>query len=179
MISDPTCYRWILGMAFLWMIPECSTAESVNYNQDVRPILSDRCFICHGPDSENRKADLRLDQSDIAYSEIKGSNGRHYIDPGNPDNSELITRIFTEDPDDQMPPSESNLSLSDAERNTLLQWVREGAEYQGHCAFTPLRPVKVPTVENSQHIQNPIDQLVQSNLEKELMVTKPEASAER
>ena len=112
-------------------------AEKIDFNFEVRPLLSDRCFFCHGPDPKNRKKDLRLDTREGALSVIK---------PGDPDGSELIERIVTNDPDEVMPPPASHLELSEAERGIIRRWIAEGADYKGHWAFeTPAVKPAHPT----------------------------------
>ena len=104
----------------------------LEYNRDVRPILSDKCFKCHGPDSAARKAELRLDIRDNALA--KHENGIPVV-PGKPDESGLLQRIETDDPDDHMPPKKSNLRLSKNEIAVLRRWIAEGAEYQPHWSL--------------------------------------------
>src|SRR5205807_213922 len=102
-------------------------AKPVDYNFQIRPILSDRCFICHGPDEKKRKADLRLDKSDSAF-------GRGVIVPGHPEKSPVVERITTTGRD-HMPPRKSNLSLSQEEIELIQRWVAEGAQYKPHWAL--------------------------------------------
>src|SRR5688572_26844579 len=99
------------------------TAGLIDFNFDIKPILSDRCFKCHGPDPNNRKADLRLDIEANAYAALKNNPGTHSIVPGKPDQSELVRRVLSTDPQYMMPPPESNLSLTDSEKNLLKRWV--------------------------------------------------------
>ncbi|MFT5467206.1 MAG: hypothetical protein ACI8UO_002310, partial [Verrucomicrobiales bacterium] len=105
----------------------CAAAE-VEFNRDIRPILSDNCFKCHGPDSASRKADLRLDREEDA---------RDAIDPGNPKGSELIARVFHDDPDEVMPPPDSNLKLSASQQQLLRDWIAQGAKWEAHWALIP------------------------------------------
>src|SRR5260370_7050369 len=116
--------------------------ENLQFNRDIRPILSDRCFKCHGPDSASRKAGLRLDRAEDAYAERKKSHGSPIV-PGQPEQSLLCRRVFSTNQDEMLPPPESNLALSSAERDTLRPWIAEGAEYQPHSAFIPL-PASCP-----------------------------------
>src|SRR6185503_16794968 len=101
--------------------------EKVDFNYHIKPLLSDRCYACHGPDEKARKANLRLDQKEEAFKPRKG--GEIVIAPGKPDESELIRRITTKDPDDQMPPPKSNLSLGADEIQLLRRWIEQGAEW--------------------------------------------------
>ncbi|MCA8990913.1 MAG: DUF1553 domain-containing protein [Planctomycetaceae bacterium] len=145
-------------------------AEPLEYNRDVRPILADTCFKCHGPDSAARKAELRLDQREAAVE--SGA-----IAPGNSGDSGIIARIFTNDPDELMPPPDSHKELTDAQKQILKRWVDEGAEYQPHWSFiAPQRP-EVPTVSNPQWVVNPIDAFVLARLDAEGL--KPADPADR
>ena len=119
----------------------CLAAEDkVSFNFEVRPILSDKCFFCHGPDEDDRKAKLRLDTAEGAYKALK--KGRIPIKPGSPEESHVWKRIITDDEDDLMPPPDSNLTLTDKEKQTIKKWIEQGAEYRKHWAFEPL-PEKV------------------------------------
>ena len=111
---------------------EAGAAEKLGFNSDIRALLSDKCFFCHGPDPKNRKADLRLDVRDVAV-EMKA------IVPGKPEESEIIKRVLTTDADDHMPPAKSKLDgFTPAEVELLKRWIAEGAEYEPHWAFIPL-----------------------------------------
>jgi len=113
-------------------------AGTVGFNRDVRPILSEKCYHCHGPDAKQRKADLRLDVPEVAMK--SGA-----IVPGHPEKSEMIGRILTTDSDDHMPPAKAKMSpLSATEIETLKKWIAEGAEYEPHWAFIPLKPAAAP-----------------------------------
>ena len=118
-------------------------ATTVNFDRQIRPLLSDRCFRCHGPDSAKRKAKLRLDTRDGAMKTLK--DGWAIVKPFDPDKSELIRRIFNASDDERMPPPESHLSLLPAERALLRRWVTEGADYRPHWSFIPVGSVPVPT----------------------------------
>ena len=107
---------------------------TIEFNRDVRPILAENCFRCHGPDSASRKADLRLDRREAAVE-------HEAIIPGKPDESELIERIFSTDPDEVMPPPAIHKELKPAEKELLKHWIAAGAEYQPHWSFiAPVRP---------------------------------------
>lgn len=137
-------------------------ADSVTFNRDVRPILSDKCFHCHGPDSATREADLRLDQEQSAILE---RDGYHVIKAGDVQNSELIKRILSHDADDMMPPSDSGRSLSNDEKQTLLKWVEQGAKWEGHWSFiAPQRPA-MPVVGDAVWPRSAIDRFVLRRLE--------------
>src|SRR6476659_2200631 len=96
---------------------------AIQYNRDVRPILFENCFSCHGPDSASRQAELRLDKRGVAVD-------KKAILPGNPDSSEMIRRVMSDDPDEQMPPPVTKKKLNDTEKQTLVRWIKAGAEYQ-------------------------------------------------
>jgi len=151
-----------------------SAKEKLRFNRDIRPILSDACFHCHGPDEKERKGGLRLDLAEKAF--LPGKSGLVPITPGNPDESEMLVRIFLESGDsDFMPPPESGKSLTAAQRDTLKRWIEEGAEYEGHWAFEkPERPV-LPAGKEAQH---PVDAFLSDRLEKEGLAILPEADRE-
>ena len=127
------CVRVVL-LSILFFAVTCGgpalAADRLQYNRDVRPILADKCFSCHGPDSASRQADLRLDQRQAAID--AGA-----ISPGEPDDSELIARIFADDPDLLMPPAAAHKTLTSADMELLRRWIAEGAEYQVHWSFIP------------------------------------------
>ena len=148
---------------------------AVDFTRDIRPILSEKCFYCHGPDSSKRQAGLRLDSAEGAYASY--DNGRAVV-PGKPEKSEVVTRILSTNPADQMPPPKSNRTLSPAEIELLKQWVSDGAKYAGHWAFEPLRQADPPPVKNGAWARNPIDRFVLARLEKEGLAPSPEASRE-
>ena len=114
-------------------------APKVDFNREIRPLLSDHCFACHGPDSKKIKGDLRLDVREVAVKPAK--SGQVAIVPGQTEASELMRRVLTTDEDDLMPPPESHKPLSDAQKELLKRWIAQGAEYQGHWANAlPVRP---------------------------------------
>ncbi|MGE4618302.1 MAG: c-type cytochrome domain-containing protein, partial [Planctomycetota bacterium] len=122
-----------------WKIStEKEEVAPLSYNQDIRPILSSKCFACHGPDSAARKAGLRLDNAEDAYLD---RNGVAAVTPGDINNSLLVERILAEDPEDMMPPPDSHKHLDASERSVLLRWIEQGAEYEPHWAWTP--PVQI------------------------------------
>src|SRR6478736_3242084 len=148
------------------------SAASIEYNRDVRPILSENCFSCHGADSASRKAKLRLDS--FAEATAKREDGSAALIPGKPNASEAIRRIF-DTGDDLMPPEKSHKVLTAAQKDLLKRWVAQGAEYQPHWAFiTPMRPAP-PKVKNSKWVRNPIDQFILARLDQEKLKPAPEA----
>jgi Protein of unknown function (DUF1549)/Protein of unknown function (DUF1553)/Planctomycete cytochrome C len=144
-------------------------AAPVDFNRDVRPILSENCFYCHGQDANKREADLRLDVRDVALK-LKA------FVPGNADASELILRTHTDDRDDIMPPPKSNRRLSPAQKETLKRWINEGAKYSEHWAYVaPVRP-QAPEVKNPAWARNAIDRFVLEKLDAAGLQPSPEAS---
>ena len=140
----------------------------LSYNGDIRPILVENCFSCHGADSAARKADLRLDQRDAAIE--SGA-----IVPGDPDSSVIIDRICSDDPAEVMPPPTTKKTLTAAQKELLVRWVREGAEYQPHWSYiAPQRPTP-PAVANEAWVRNPIDRFILARLEAEGLAPAPEA----
>src|SRR5689334_6027085 len=118
----------------------------IDFNYDVKPILSDKCFACHGPDEKKRQASFRLDTEAGAMSALKSDPHHFAIVRENPEESYLVKRIFSQDPLFQMPPPESNLVLTEQEKTTLRKWIEQGAEYKKHWAFTPPVKPEVPEV---------------------------------
>ena len=117
--------------------PAPASGGRIDFTSQIRPLLSDRCFRCHGPDASKRKAKLRLDVRDGAFKKMGA--GWAIVKPFDPGKSELVRRIFTEDFEDTMPPPESNLSLTEDEKALLKRWVAEGADYRPHWSFAPDR----------------------------------------
>ena len=141
--------------------------DKIDYSLHVKPILSDRCFACHGPDNNTREAGLRLDTEEGAYAALQSNEKRFALKAGNLKKSEVFHRIIASDPDLMMPPPESNLSLTDKEKAIIVRWIEQGAEYKPHWAFVkPERP-KLPKVKNKQWPQNEIDYFVLKKLEKQ------------
>lgn len=148
-------------------LAEPLSGEPVRYNRDVRPILSDNCFACHGPDSANQKSGLRLDAREVAMKPAK--SGDPAIVPGEVDASALVARILSDDEDEVMPPPDSHKKLTAKQKETLRQWIAEGAEYEAHWAFVP--PVKSGT-------GNSIDDFILAGLQEKGLQPSPPASRE-
>ena len=165
-------YKIIISFSFLFSV---SAEEKVSYNFEIRPILSDKCFFCHGPDVKNNKAKLRLDTPEGAFKALK--KGRHPIVKGSPDKSEIWKRIITDDEDDLMPPPDSNLKLSSHEKALIKKWIEQGAEYEGHWAFEPLKS-KITVPVNQQAGSNPIDSFVRKQLQNIKLSPEKEADKE-
>ncbi len=158
----------ILGLFVSGQEMVCGDEKRIEFNRDIRPILSENCYFCHGPDGKNRQADLRLDQRKFALEQ-------NAIVPGDAASSELIKRILSADPDSLMPPPDSARHLSQQQKDLLSQWVAEGAEYAEHWAFVaPTRP-KVPEVAGEVRVNNPIDNFVLSKLLELNIPQSPEA----
>ncbi len=138
----------------------------ISYNRDIRPVLSDKCFSCHGPDVSKVKAGLRLDLPASAFAELEKNKGHFAIVPGNPDKSELIKRISSNDPGIMMPMPESHLArLTTDEIKLFSRWIEQGAKYEKHWAF--VAPVKeaLPEVDNSKWVKNEIDPFILERME--------------
>ena len=136
-----------------WRAPRpAAAAQEVQFNRDIRPLLSDRCFFCHGPDEKNRKAGLRLDTFEGA---TKDRGGYRAISPGKPDESVALQRILSHDANAVMPPPRTKKPpFSPAEAELLRRWIAQGAKYEGHWAFQPLHPPSLPKAGSLHH---PID----------------------
>jgi hypothetical protein len=152
------------------LVPLAVAGDAISYNRDVRPILAENCFACHGPDKASRKADLRLDQRDVAVK-------AEAIVPGKPNDSEAIRRIFSTDQGEQMPPPASHKKLTANQKELLRRWVAAGAEYQPHWSL--IAPVRgpLPALKNARWLRNPIDQFILARLET--LGLQPAAEADR
>jgi mono/diheme cytochrome c family protein len=162
----------LLAAASFLALPafQAVAAEKPSFNRDVRPILAENCFACHGPDSASRKADLRLDRREVA---VKAGA----IAPGKPDESEMIRRINAADQDEVMPPASLHRQLTASQKETLKAWIAAGAEYQPLWSFIPPVKAALPTVKNPSWVRNPIDHFVLSALERRGL--QPAAEADR
>ena len=156
-----------------------SLPETVDFNYHVRPILSDRCFKCHGPDENARETELRLDIEEGAFGRLTESSRNRAIVSGSLRRSELAHRIASDDADYMMPPPDANLPLSDYEIALLRKWIDQGAEWKEHWAFITPEKSAEPDVANSDWPENPIDNFVLSRLEREGIEPAPEADKER
>lgn len=157
-------------LAALALATVAVASEPPGFNHDIRPILSDRCFACHGPDADAREANLRLDLAETALADL---GGYHAIVPGKPDESELIRRIESDDPEVLMPPPDSHLTLSAGEKAMLRRWIEEGAKWETHWSFQPpIRP-EVPELETLEG--TPIDAFVRKRLRAENLEPAPPA----
>ncbi len=148
-------------------------AAQIEYNRDVRPILSENCFPCHGPDSASRKGKLRLDYFEMAVAPRDKS--RPAIVPGKPGASELISRINTADEDDIMPPTKTHKILKPSEKELLAKWISEGAKYEPHWSLIATKRPLLPEVRNARWIRSPIDNFILARLEQARLKPAPEA----
>jgi len=154
--------------------------DVVSYNFNIRPILSDKCFKCHGPDANKRKADLRLDLPEGAYAALKDDPSAHAIVPGDPGASELYRRITSADSDQVMPTPTSHLKrLSAYEVALIKKWIKQGGQYEKHWAFVPPKSPAVPEVEDKAWPKNEIDYFVLHKQEQKGFKPNPEADKER
>ncbi|HSP42908.1 MAG TPA: c-type cytochrome domain-containing protein, partial [Luteolibacter sp.] len=130
----------------LAMACEAAIASEPGFNRDIRPILSENCFLCHGQDPEHRGGDLRLDLREQA---VAVRDGAAAIVPGDPENSEIIRRILSKDPEVVMPPPDAHMpAISPAQIDTLKRWIKAGATYEPHWAFVPPRKTEIPAGAN-------------------------------
>jgi hypothetical protein len=149
-------------------LPVAAGGEGPSYNQDIRPILVENCFGCHGADSAHRAADLRLDVRDdaIEYGAIV---------PGDPDSSPVLDRIFSDDPDEIMPPPHAKKTLSAEQKDLLKRWIAAGAEYEPHWSFIPPARPQAPSVKDEKWVRTPLDRFILARLEAEGLAPAPEA----
>ena len=160
-------------MLFARLAASASPSPSVDFNRDIRPILSDNCFHCHGPDAKQRKADLRLDSEAGSRADL---GGKAAVIPGNASGSELVRRIFSEDPDDIMPPPEMKRTLTAKQKDLLRSWIESGAEYDERWAWKPpARPTPPDLHERADWPKNAIDRFILRRLEIEGLTPSPEA----
>lgn len=177
MVPQSRFLRFALPAFLLAVLCAASRATAadgkVDFNRDIRPILSENCFACHGPDEKRRDGDRRLD---IREGAIADSDGIIAIVPGKPEESDLLIRIRSHDQDEIMPPPKAKKSpLTEQQIALITRWIAEGAEYEGHWAFLPVEDVVPPPVQDADWARNPIDQFILAKLEKEGVKPSPEA----
>jgi hypothetical protein len=170
-------FLFFLPLAFLVLCADSASRAAVperpRFNRDIRPILSNNCFYCHGPDEKKREAKLRLDLRENALAEH--DSGRAIM-PGKPDESELLTRILSHDKEEVMPPPKAKKTpLTMEQVATLRRWIEQGAEYEGPWAFLPLSTLPPPSVRDRAWVRNPVDQFILARLESEGIKPSPEA----
>ncbi len=168
--------RQLLALAagFLVAAGVAAAAEPdrVTFNRDIRPIMSDTCFRCHGPDRAARKADMRLDIRDEATKTTRA--GHVPIVPGDPDKSEVIARIFATGAR-VMPPASTHKELTPAQKDTIRRWIADGAVYEGHWSYQPVKRPTVPEIADASRIRNPIDRFIQDRLQRDGLTPAHEA----
>ena len=162
----------VLLLAGVALLGAAQKNSGLAYNRDIRPVLAENCFSCHGTDSASRKAGLRLDHFETATNRLE--NGAVAILPGQPDSSELVRRIFATD-DDQMPPAKINKVLSPAQKELFKRWIAAGAHYEPHWSFIPPVKAPLPKVRNTKWARTPIDAFILARLAAEKLKPNPEA----
>ena len=169
--------QWTGGVlvALAGLLPLQADDSRIQFNRDIRPILSDKCFACHGPDATKRKAKLRFDQRQGAFASL---DGHFAIVAGKPEESVLYQRITAKDEDDRMPPVKSGRMLTPDQIAKLKRWIEEGAQWQEQWAFIPPVRSKIPEVKTQNWAHNAIDQFVLNRLEAEGLQPLPEAAKE-
>jgi hypothetical protein len=162
LVGSAMILAWVTSSAMA-QAGAAPTGHGISFSDQVRPILARHCFKCHGPDEKARKARLRLDLAEEATK--PAGSGERPIAPGQPDESELVRRIFAEDPTELMPPAAAKLPLAASDRDVLKRWIAEGARYEAHWAFQqPARP-RIPQVRDLAWVKNPIDAFVMARLD--------------
>lgn len=167
--------RSVLIPSTLAFAAAAAAAAVPGYNREIRPILSDNCFHCHGPDAKHRKAELRLDIREEAVKPAK--SGKPAIVPGDAEGSELVRRLFAADADEVMPPEEAHKVLTAAQKELLKQWVAGGAPYEAHWAYTPVVRPAVPRLDDPRaRVVTPIDAFIQAPLLARKLAPAPAAA---
>lgn len=162
-LGSPMIVSWVV----LHAIAAPAAEEAISFNKDIRPLLSDRCFACHGPDAEKREGELRLDAADGDGSPFQTREGRPTIHSGKPELSELWTRLITDDHSLQMPPPDSGKKpLTDGQKELVRRWILQGAKYEKFWSLESTRPQSLPRVKQDDWATGRIDQFVLANLEK-------------
>ena len=181
---------WLVCFAgFFYILQSCNHASSnideqipdtVSYNFNIRPILSDKCYKCHGPDAGKRQAGLRLDMPESAFKALKDDPNAHVLVPGSTEMSELFRRISTNDTSEMMPPANSNLKRLTAHEVALIEkWIKQGAKFEKHWAFVPPKSSPVPDVKDKSWPKNQIDNFILHKQEQYGLTPNPEADKER
>ena len=155
-------------------------AGNISYNFHIRPILSDKCFVCHGPDANKRAAHLRLDIQEAAYAPLTETKGAFAIVPGKPEESEMYKRIISTDPTYQMPAPESHLGLLNEQEIALIKkWIQQGAKYERHWAFNKPGKPALPAIEEKEWVKNELDYFIVQSMEEKGLTPNEEADKER
>ncbi|MFY0654878.1 MAG: DUF1553 domain-containing protein [Cyclobacteriaceae bacterium] len=157
---------------------EANLPEVIDFNFHVKPILSDKCYACHGPDMSNQKADLRLDTPEGAYALLGEDQDHSAIVPGKLNKSHAYLRMVSDDPEFAMPPPEFKVELTNKEIATIAKWIEQGAEYKPHWSFIPPEDGALPDVQDETNIEQPLDRFILARLEQEGMSLSDRASKE-
>jgi hypothetical protein len=173
MLFFPSCEKGVDGKGETEKIP-----DQISYNFHIRPILSDNCFACHGPDANKREAGLRLDIGEEAYKALSETPGAHGLVPGKPRESEAYRRMTSTDPSVHMPPPDSNLKLTDREIRLIEKWIRQGAVYEPHWAFVAPEKPELPALSNADWPLNEVDYFILAAQEESGMKPNPRAEKE-
>lgn len=173
-----------LGVLAWWLVAQNGQgkklgAEEIDYNLHIRPIFSDKCFKCHGPDENKREAGLRLDTESGAFAPLEDQPDKFAIVPGNLSNSELWRRINHDDPEQIMPPPDENLKLSETEKKRIKRWIEKGAVYKKHWAFIPPTPPRIDSSSTPSWGENEIDYLILQNMKRQGLKPAPVADKAR
>lgn len=153
--------------------------EIVDFNYHIKPLLSDRCFACHGPDEKTREAELALHTESGLFAPVDSSDDIFIVAPGNLSSSELYQRIISADPEYMMPPPKSNLTLNEYDKKLIARWIKQGAQWKDHWAFIPPVKPEVPRVKDRAWNNNPIDAFIFNKLKEKRMNPNPEESPEK
>ena len=173
MFKTKLSFITFLSLFFTCLLSQKGFSAEVSFNRDIRPILSSKCFFCHGPSEKSRKAKLRLDLEEEAFHERDeiAAFARNSLE-----NSEAWHRIISDDPDEVMPPPEFKKELTKGEINTIKAWIEQGAKWEGHWAFIPVNEAKEPKTALPKWIRNPIDSFVLKTLNDKKLEPSPEAN---
>ena len=186
LLSKRFVFLFILSMGSIVAYTRCSNTQAqdtsmpdvVDYNYHIRPILSDRCFKCHGPDANKRKANLRLDTPEGAYAAFKDNPSMHAIVPGHPESSDAFQRLITKDTSLRMPTMSSHLTVTSHEIDLIEKWIKQGAVYKPHWAF--IKPVKSALPDTDEDwVRNPIDYFVYAKMVEKSLEPSAEATKEQ
>lgn len=161
------------------VVTDAKVPDVVDFNFHVKPILSDRCFSCHGPDETDRQAGLRLDIEANALAALQDQPGKYAIVPGDSKNSELVRHIMSDDPNVTMPPPESGLKLTETEKQILKKWIDQGAEYEEHWAFIPPEKLPLPALKDKEWPRNEIDYFTRFTMQSKGLSPSEEADPSR
>ncbi|WP_128544558.1 PSD1 and planctomycete cytochrome C domain-containing protein [Larkinella soli] len=190
MLKSTVYLGGLVLVGLIWASEACTSGNAaatsdgelpdvVSYNFDIRPILSDKCLVCHGPDANKREAGLRLDDPKSAFATLKEHPTAHALVAGKPELSEAFLRITSKDTSQMMPPPASNLKLSDREIRLIEKWIRQGARYEKHWAFVAPKKPSIPKVEKEEWVKNEIDYFILKKQEEKGLSPNEEADRER